>query len=293
MTIDSNRTHLYEDLDMKSSLVARFIEYLEAGAGEAKAPALAAALRADNYQLEAELLVRSGWTDGVAAPGVWSKRRTFVGRRPPPDAAIGELWLDVVEVTPMVLVEEPARGTARPPRRVWMSIRPVARWQFRAFAAAAPLVPREVQVAPQLVPLDPGRLDGEDAAVMTDVTFGESCLYAWWFDKILASTSQWQGAERSLSAGELAALWAPGVHEWGGYGNDEDERLRISAASWREDPDEHASADEDDELIVGAYDHRRDTGLRTVARIELHHSDGDLGNLPTMEPIALASMFPR
>jgi len=101
---------------VKTSLVARFTAYLEAGASEAKAPALAAALRAGDHPLEAELLVRSGWTDGVAA-GAWAKRRVFVGRRPPPDAALGELWLDAVEVTPMVLIEEPARGTTRPPRR--------------------------------------------------------------------------------------------------------------------------------------------------------------------------------
>jgi hypothetical protein len=173
-----------------------------------------------------------------------------------------------------------------------MSIRPVARWQFRAFAAVAPLVGREVQVAPLLVPMDPGRLDGDDTAVMTDVTFGESCLYAWWFGKTLAFTNQWQGAERSLSADELAAMWAPGVHEWGDYGNDEDARVRISAGNWREDPDEHTD-DEGDERIAGAYDHRRDTGLRTVAEPELRIADGCIGNLPTMEPIALASVFPR
>lgn len=281
---------------MKSSLVARFTEYLEAGAGEAKAPALAAALRADGYRLEGELLARAGWTEGAADAGVWSRRRVFVGRRPPSDAAVGELWLDAVEVVPMVLVEEPARGSARPPRRVWMSIRPVARWQFRAFTAAAPLVRREVQVAPALAPLDPARLDGDDAAPMTDVTFGESCLYAWWFGKSLAFTNQWQGAERSLSAEELAAMWAPGVHEWGDYGNDEDARVRISADTWREDPDEHSGGSEDedgdDAMIVGAYEHRRDTGLRTAADVELRAS-GDVGNLPTMEPIALASAFPR
>jgi hypothetical protein len=99
-----------------TSLVARFIEYLQAGVAGASKAALAAALGADSYPVEAELLGRDGWTNGVDSAGVWSRRRVFVGRRPPADAAIGELWLDVVEVTPMVLVEEPARGTARPPR---------------------------------------------------------------------------------------------------------------------------------------------------------------------------------
>ena len=42
-------------------------------------------------------------------------------------------------------------------------------------------------------------------------------------------------------------------------------------------------------MIAGAYDHRRDTGLRTMAEPELCIADGGIGNLPTMEPIALAS----
>jgi hypothetical protein len=169
----------------------------------------------------------------------------------------------------------------------------VARWQFRAFAAVAPLVRREVQVAPALVPMDPSRLDGDDATAMTDVTFGEGCLYAWWFGKALASANQWQGAERSLSGDEVAAMWAPGVHEWGGYGSDEDARVRISAVTWREDPDDHTSAEDEDEMLVGAYDHRRDTGLRTVADPEFDTPGGGVGNLPTMEPIALAASFLR
>jgi hypothetical protein len=74
---------------VKSSLVTRFAEYLEWGAGETKAPALAAALRADNYRLEAELLVRSGWTDGVAAPGRGRSagRSSGAGRRRTPRSA--------------------------------------------------------------------------------------------------------------------------------------------------------------------------------------------------------------
>jgi hypothetical protein len=275
-----------------TSLVARFIEYLQAGAAGANAKALAAALRADNYPIESELLGRDGWTEGIDSAGVWSRRRVFVGRRPPSDAVVGELWLDVVELTPMVLVEEPARGTARPPRRVWLSTRPVARWQFRAFSTVAPLVGREVQVVPALVPMDPSRLDGDDGSVMTDITFGEGCLYAWWFGKALASANQWQGAERSLSGDVVAAMWAPSVHEWGGYGSDEDARVRISAVTWREDPDNRPNTEDDDEMVVGAYNHRRDTGLRTIAEPELGASGG-VGNLPTMEPIALVASFPR
>jgi hypothetical protein len=274
-----------------TSLVARFTEYLKAGADKANAPGLAAALGANGYPMEADLLNRDGWTDGIAGAGVWSNRKVFVGRRPPLDATIGELWLDVVEVTPMVLVEEPARGTALPPRKMWMSIRPVARWQFRAFAVTAPLVGRKVQVAPRLKPMDPTRLDGDDAVPMTDVTFGEGCLYAWWLGKWLADVNQWEATERSLGAGEIAAMWDSGVHEWGGYGGDEDARVRISASNWRTYLDDYGSAEGD--ILVGAYTHYRDTGLRTVAEPTFEEPIGDLGNLPTMEPIALVAVFRR
>lgn len=273
---------------MRTTLTARFAEHLAAGAPSgAGAAAFAAALRADGYQ-EGELLERAGWHTGdVGGQGV--HQRVFVGRHAPADAAIGDHWLDTVEVMPMLRIELPAQGTARPATPGWIAVRPVARWQFRGFAAAAPLVDRAVQVTPETVPMDPARLaGGDDTAPITSITFGEATLYAWYFGKSIAGTHAWSGAAGALGDA-VARLWTDGLYELGGYGFQEDERLRFGAATWRLDPDDDPGDDAAivvDEMFVAA-----DTGFRTAG-------DGSLvieptANLPTFEPIALARGFAR
>jgi hypothetical protein len=282
------------------ALADRFVDYLRGGASGDARP-LAAALTAEGYPLEGALIGREndGWT--TAPHGAWSGARTFVGRRPPDTAAAGELWLDTVEVMPMILVEEPARRADRPPTTAWLAIRPTARWQFRAFVAAAPLVGREVQVDPLQPPLAAERIDaGPDAAPMTAVTHGEATLYGWWFGKVLAGQNQWEGAARTLGD-RLAALWAPGIREWvmNEPSFDEGLRIRVGADSWDKDPHDEHTAEEDGDppdpetrMLIGQLGHRPNTGFRTTVPSFVGLLDS-VDSVTVPEPLALARLFAR
>lgn len=201
------------------------------------------------------------------------------------DAKPGDLWLDSVELMPMLRVELPAQGAARPPRPGWIATRPVARWQFRAFVAAAPLVEREVQVRPAIASMDAARIaDGDEGAPINHITFGEATLYSWYFGKTIAGARAWRGAE-AAPGDALAMLGQPDFCEFSGYGLQEDQRTRRAAHSWN--PEACEAAD----LVVDEMFQAADTGFRTAG-------DGSLsidahGNLPTFEPIALAGKFPR
>jgi hypothetical protein len=271
-------------------LVAVFVAHLRAGA-PADSPELAAALAAVGHDLEASLVGRHGWVDHPAG------YRCFAGNRPPDDARPGDVWMDRVEVMPMVLVEEPARGTARPPERAWLAMRPVARWQFRGFVDAATIVRREVQVEPTEPSFSPARLAGREAEPMTRVTPGESDLYAWYFGKRLHGKNQWEGAARTL-ADRGDSLWRRGHLEWtnDGCSIDDTLRVRIGATTWQTDPDDECAAelrgdepDDDTRLCLGGLAFRDNTGLRTAIDTLMTEP----GTLRSSEPIALDAVYQR
>ncbi len=269
-------------------LTDRLIEYLRAGAVRPRE--LAAALRAAGARHEGALLEREGWQAGDG----W--QRVFVGRRPPGDATPGDVWLDSVEVMPMVLVEAPTYRDDSPTRPVWLAIRPVMRWQFRAFAAAAPIVGRTVQVELPIKPLDPARLAGDELAPITSITEGEAELYALWFGKVPGMRYAWRGAPQALGD-RAASLWMPGLREWTGErcSFDEGLRVRIGPDDVDLDPDDDyiAMVREDAELrtLVGEAAHEPTTGMRTAIGTTLIDVVSD--TFRDFESITLDHVYPR
>lgn len=266
-----------------------FIEYLRAGATPTHE--LAAALRAAGLRLEGTLLESTGWQSGVDG---W--RRLFVGRQPPRDAVPGDVWLDSIEVMPMVLVEEPTYRDEAPSRPVWLAIRPVMRWQFCAFVATAPIVRRTVQVEQQVAMLDSVRLAGDELAPITSVLAAEAELYAIWFGKVVGTRDAWQGAARTLG-GRAATLWMPGLREWIGElcSFDEGLRARIGPDEVELHPDDDYIAMRDDgaepRMLVGEAAHEPTTGLRTVASGKLLTEFSD--TFRPFTPITLDCVLPR
>ena len=249
-------------------LAARFAEHLRAGARGDVRP-LAAALRAAGLALEADHLVDDGW---ATASGAWAGTRIYTGTLPPDEARPGELWLDRAEAATMLCVTEPGPGTAPTPS--WIALRPVGRWQFLGFVAAAPRVARPVQVAPAHPAFDPRRIEpGPEAAPITGVTHGEATLYAWYFGKLLAGPKQWAGARDAVAA-RFGSLWQPGLREWSQARSslDHSARVRFGADNWDDDPDDEyvARTERGDEpglaerILLGELAHGGDTGFRTA-----------------------------
>lgn len=269
-------------------LAATFAEYLRGGA--VRPGPLADALRNAGWRLEGSLLEREGWH----ADGDWA--RVFVGRRPPHDAVPGEVWLDTVEVMPMVLVEEPTWRPDRPTRPVWLAVRPVARWQLHAFVAAAPFARRTVMIELPVRMFDPVRLTGDENLPITSILPAEAELYALWFGKVPTTRDAWQGAVRTLGA-RAASLWHPGLREWIGElcSFDEGLRARIGPDEVGMHPDDDYVAMRDDgaepRMLAGEATFAPDTGLRTVAGQTLLTGISD--TFRPFVPITLDRVFAR
>jgi hypothetical protein len=170
------------------TLADTFTAYLRRDAGR---DAMAGALAASGHELEASLLTgeRPGW----------------VGPTLPTDAQPGDLWLDAVELMPMVFfarVDGEGLG--------WLALRPVERWQFAGFLDLTWAGSFRRRIG-ELKPFDRGRLlAGDENAPVTDVLFDEAELYAMWFGKSIPHRVTWQLAAEVL---DTDPMWGP-VREW-------------------------------------------------------------------------------
>jgi hypothetical protein len=250
--------------------------------------ALVDALEAAGHRLEARLLSR--WDGGLMATEidledfVWSGRRAWVGPVLPVEPEAGEIWLDVCELVPMLLLprEAPADPSEYAPGVLerltpfvaWLSLRPVARWQLAGFLSQARLAPREVQVPPRARALDRERLlDGDEAAPVTAILPGETALYASYFWKGLGGRGDWEAARAALTREELAALWGPLRREWDSAAVTEGIFSVVTPDTVDVDPDDAYDEDPDladpDRIVFGELEAPADTGFRTHVNTQI------------------------
>lgn len=269
-------------------LVKTFVDYTRNAGEPGAAAALARALGERGYDVERSLLesvVARGssgfWRD--VHDGPWDGRRVWSGPDLPADGRAGDLWLDTVEVTPMLLLPwemapgetmSPATAARLPAYYAWLALRPVAQWQFRAFLGLAQTGPRDVEIEPPFRLLDPDRiLSGPDGAPVTRLTQGEARLYAAWFAKTLPHQVTWQAAAALLPPPLVETLWGWDEREWvaGRPSGDDEGRIAISPSTVHIDPD----GDEDDtggeprvRMIYEEWATRKTIGFRTCVLLQ-------------------------
>ena len=269
------------------ALSANFEQYLRKRRSDATRRALAAALEADGYRLEAALLERCDEgmpiTTVDIGDGVWDDRRAWVGTHLPESATTGDIWLDVCELTPMVLVPwhldppdpaEYAPGVLErlPAHVAWLALRPVLGWQFAAFLRVARTKRNRTRVRQRLKPLDGHRIlaDGEHAPVRS-LMYEEAGLYATWFWKRTARRSDWQAAVAAFSHGEVAALWGPPHREWAGSVVEGIASV-VSPDTVEADPHEALDDEEHwrrpDRILYGEFEAPPDVTTRTAVSIQ-------------------------
>lgn len=269
------------------SLTDRFVDFLRARDDAAARVVLARELQRVGHVLESFLLER--WAAGEAVTEVdledfvWSGRRAWIGAMLPEAPAAGDLWFDVCEVVPMILLPRQIEGDPSEyapgvlerltPFVSWLSLRPVAKWQFGAFLELARLARRPVQVEPPFRVFDPERiLAGNELEPLTRVTAGEAALYATWLGKGKADLESWRTAAAFLRPEELAALWGPRRREWAG---DVDEGLHVvvTPETFDVDPDELLEDDPElqapSRLVYGELEAPEDVGFRTSVSTQL------------------------
>jgi hypothetical protein len=215
-------------------LRAAYREYLEAGATPEAAPSLADALAIRSRPTDADLLrayARYGAHEIASAidskgesvrvlhargpSGDHARERVFVGPRPPPNARIGALWFDVVDLTTSELVPyvRDPEGASRSEmiasarETSWFALRPVARYQFAAFLDIAPIErARATALAPARI------LAGPELEPVTSLMCDEAMLYLSWVDKSFATELTWEVAAVYFAT----PPWSTPNREWTG-----------------------------------------------------------------------------
>jgi hypothetical protein len=262
-------------------LTEAFRRFLRDRSDKAARGALVEALEAGGHRLEARLIAH--WDGGLLATDIdlegvaWSGRRAWVGPVLPDAPAAGDVWLDVCELTPMLLLprqppEDPSEYAPGVLERLtpfvaWLSLRPVGRWQVAAFMAEARFAPRRVQIAPPVRVLDPERLlAGDEAGPVTRILPDEAGLYASWFGKGLSSREAWQAAQAALTSEELVALWGPLRREWAGSvveGVSSIVTPETADLDIRDAYDEDLGFSGPQRIFYGEFEAPADVGLRT------------------------------
>ncbi len=268
------------------SLSELYIDYLRAREYRSR-PSLALInqLNESGYVLEGFLLNRyrdhgPGEAEVALPDHAWAGARAHLGPELPASARAGELWFDVCEVGAMVLVpndppeadwsaEARASWTAL---RAWLSLRPVAVWQYRAFLALAKIGRMEQQLAPPFPLLDGERIAGagDETRHAARLTCAEAAFYSHWLGKSLANRYLWLAAAHQLPRA-VERLWGSAKKEWEGWGNEE-EAIAISPATFELDvADERDRADMpsvEQRMIYGEFDKSASFGFRTAVNIE-------------------------
>ena len=151
-------------------LAESYLAYLQAPDFRPAAGAVVEPLESGGYDLDAHLMRRFAAVgpgeSRIELPGSpWPGLRVHIGGALPAEVDAGDVWFDVYELAPMILLPRPPPDEDVPPEvraRIgrfvaWMALRPVTIWQFRAFLELASFDSRPVQIAPPfplLPPLD-------------------------------------------------------------------------------------------------------------------------------------------
>ena len=268
------------------SLTDRFARYL-CGDARHESAQLAAELGAAGYTLESSSLERFAkigpHRTTIELPGnPWAGHRCWVGPRPPGGEVAGEIWMDTVEVVPMLLLPDekpdpnerysPEALASFQPFRAWMSTRPVANWQYHAFLQCAQMGPRPVQLKPPIALFDRVRsFRGDETEPVTAILADEAFMYASWFGKLVCGQSEWLAAERFLGTNNLDCLWSSVRREWGERFT-EGINAMISPATmnldWGDEYDSEDAPPEPTRIFYGEWEAPDDITFRTAVNLQ-------------------------
>ncbi|MGH2461500.1 MAG: hypothetical protein ACRDIY_21805 [Chloroflexota bacterium] len=262
---------------LEDALEDLYRRYLASGLDPAVAGQLADVLERvglTDVSLALSAYLRSGSGARFQLPtGLWAGHRCQAGPLLPTDAEPGDLWYDVVELTPMVLL--PGPDPARVGSRRWVSLHPAYVWQFRTFrklvdwrVASRYFLTVKDLLAPERFVVQ-GAFDD-----VANIYFEEALAYARWFGKFLARQFDLQAARDFLPPREFEALLPAGLRLW-----DEVEPVGSEftrAAIGRDTLDLDADAESElrasgenvslsDRMLFEEWDHEPNVGFSTMA----------------------------
>lgn len=228
----------------------------------------------------------------------WEGRPCFVGAHLPSQAKPGDVWFDIVELTPMVLVVSLDQATTDLYR--WVSIHPVYVWQFRTFLhlADVKLVRQYFMKVADL--FDSSRfIKMSSMDFVTNVYHEEAVAYAHWFGKYLCGQVELQLAQASLKPEEFLRALPPHIRLWDeAEAQSEFARIAVGQDSLYKNPDDELDHSESDankslsnHMVYDEWERTVDIGFSTQVAVEV----GLLEQVPRMayEFIELQNAAPR
>lgn len=158
---------------------------------------------------------------------IWSKRKAWISSHLPTDASPGDVWMDIIEMTPMILIPTPPAEVAEWSKELlnrlhndtnygWVSLRPVANWQFMAFLELVVIENYDSQVPPPFQVMDTTRIIGkkESCSEVVNTIKSESDAYSLWFNKLISDPILWEYTYNFLTQREFDFLWGITKKEW-------------------------------------------------------------------------------
>jgi hypothetical protein len=200
---------------MAETLALAFEEYLQSNLERTAAMALIDALKHSALADEALALdryLRGDESEYCLMDDLWKDHRCFAGAQPPRSAKPGDIWFDIVELTPMVLLRN-LPGTSVHGKG-WIALHPVYAWQFKAFMALVQVEDeREIFKVPDIYQAD--RLVGtDDLSYITNIYHDEAMGYGLWFGKIIVEQPELQAARLYLAPEKFARILPSFLRLW-------------------------------------------------------------------------------
>ena len=176
-----------------------------------------------------EALSRAGLHDDAAALRRWSRHGSgalarwstwpwngalcTASPRPPAEAAPGDIWYDVVSLTPYVLLHQDADRPAH--THAWVSVRPARAWQARVFLRVAQWRTFSSDFIAVDDLMSAHRLEALDGkAAVTRVYHEEAAAYAHWFGAHLVTTPALRMARDRFQTAQLDGLFDTRLRLW-------------------------------------------------------------------------------
>lgn len=156
----------------------------------------------------------------------WNQRKCYAGLNPPPNPNPGDVWFDVVELTPMILIPQ-ARDVSPPAN--WLAMHPVYEWQFKGFLGCVKVGGKRIEFEHPADYLSAKKFkDVGGTKFITDIYHDEALAYVGWFGKCLSDQFDLQDARAFLNDNEFSMALPPGMRLWSGMEYSGSEFVRIA-----------------------------------------------------------------
>jgi hypothetical protein len=143
----------------------------------------------------------------------WGQRKCFSGPYPPPNPELNDIWFDVVELTPMLLI--PKRDDPSIGRACWIAMHPVYQWQFNGFLKCVEVGRKLIEFPSAPDYLSTERFKKRDTTkIVTNIYHDEALAYVHWFGKFLTGHFELMNANHFLNENEFSQVLPPGMLLW-------------------------------------------------------------------------------